>query len=251
MSTSDRLQGRVALVTGASRGLGRAIAQRLAADGAAVAVNYAHSREGADETVASIVAAGGTASAFAADVTDAEQVAAMVEGIGREFGRGVDVLVNNATGPQPNLTIEESSWDDYLAQLEFFVKAPLLLLKSVLPHMEEAGEGSVVNIGSEVVYLGSTPFATYVSAKAAMLGLTRSWSVELAERGIRVNLVAPGWIPVERHAGDDTSGYRKGVPLGRMGRPEEIADAVAFFASSETSFVTGQCLSVNGGLTFE
>ena len=246
-----RLEGQVALVTGASRGLGRAIALRLAADGARVAVNYARSASAADEVVSLIGRQGGDAIAVQADVTDEKRAGRLVEAVSAHFGVDVGVIVNNATGPQPELTVERSSWRDYQDQLDFFVKAPFLLLQAALPGMRRLGRGAVVNIGSEVVHRGAAPFATYVAAKAAMIGLTRSWAAELGGDGIRVNLVAPGWIPVERHDGADTSRYAAEVPLGRVGTPEELADAVAFLASNEASFITGQCLTVNGGLTFE
>lgn len=246
-----RLHGRVALVTGASRGLGRAIAERLAGEGARVVVNYAHSAGRAEEVVEQIRQEGGEAIALRADVTDQRQVRDLVEQATSHFGAGIDVVVNNATGPQPELRIEDSTWQDYQDQLDFFVKAPFHLMQAVLPGMRRSGGGSVVNIGSEVVLRGAAPFASYVAGKAAMIGLTRSWANELGADGIRVNLVAPGWIPVERHAESDTRGYQGLVPLGRMGTPEEIAGTVAFLASDEASFITGQCLSVNGGLTFE
>ena len=246
-----RLEGQVALVTGASRGLGRAIALRLAADGARVAVNYARSASAADEVVSLIGRQGGDAIAVQADVTDEKRAGRLVEAVSAHFGVDVGVIVNNATGPQPELTVERSSWRDYQDQLDFFVKAPFLLLRAALPGMRRLGGGAVVNIGSEVVYRGAAPFATYVAAKAAVIGLTRSWATELGRDGVRVNLVAPGWIPVERHDGVDTGGYAAQVPLGRTGTPEEIADAVAFLAGDGASFITGQCLTVNGGLTFE
>jgi 3-oxoacyl-[acyl-carrier protein] reductase len=161
--------------------------------------------------------------------------------------------VNNATGPQPELSIEQSTWQDYEDQLLYFVKAPLLLLKEVLPAMKEKGRGSIINIGSEVVQTGNAHFSNYVTAKSAMLGMTRSWASELGPFGIRVNLVNPGFTPVERHqhvAADAIEEYRKQVPLQRMGTPEDIANAVVYLASEESSFVTGQSLSINGGHTF-
>lgn len=250
MNQIRRLDGRAALVTGGSRGLGRHIALRLAQDGARVCVNYAASQEGAEETVRAIRSSGGEAHAIRADITEKEAVDALVSRATSILGQHIDIVVNNAIGPQPLLAIEESTWDDYLDQLRFSIKAPLLVLQAVLPAMRKAQQGSIVNIGSEVVQLGSSPFATYVSAKAAMIGLTRSWARELAPAGIRVNLVAPGWIPVERHEGADTTAYVAQVPLGHLGDPLDIANAVAFLASAESKFITGQCLTVNGGNSF-
>jgi 3-oxoacyl-[acyl-carrier protein] reductase len=245
-----KLEGKLAVVTGASRGLGRWIAVELAVHGAAVVVNFANSAADADETVRLITETGGTAKAIRADITQESEVERLIEDSVRWFGRSVDVLVNNATGPQPMLSIEESSWQIYTDQLEFFVKAPLLLTKAVLAGMKSQGSGSIVNIGSEVAQLGNANFSSYVTAKAAMIGMTRSWANELAPYGIRVNLVAPGWIPVERHKDSDTDGYQKQVPLQHMGEPLDIAAAVSFLASQEAKFITGQCLSVNGGNTF-
>ncbi|MFD0679771.1 MULTISPECIES: SDR family oxidoreductase [unclassified Paenibacillus] len=242
--------GKLALVTGGSRGLGRWICVELARQGALVAVNYANNSKDAEDTVRLIAEAGGIAQAFRADITDETEVDRLIKHAEEQFGRSVDVLVNNATGPQPMVPIEEESWETYLAQLEFFVKAPLLLTKAVLPGMKAKAAGSIINIGSEVVQLGNARFSSYVTAKSAMIGMTRSWSNELGSFGIRVNLVAPGWIPVERHEGADTEDYQSSVPLKRMGEPSDIAAAVAFLASDEAKFITGQCLSVNGGKTF-
>ncbi|WP_169953485.1 SDR family oxidoreductase [Microbispora sp. H11081] len=236
-----------ALVTGASRGLGAVIAERLAADGWHVAVNYAHDTAGASAVVDRIAAAGGSARTARFDVTDEESVREGVAAIGP-----VDVVVNNATGPQPLIPVEKQTWDDHLGQLRFFVKAPLLILQAVLPGMRDAGAGRIVNVGSEVADLGNPEFGHYASAKAAMHGLTRSWARELGPYGITVNTVEPGWIPVERHADvppEDYTGYLRDVPLGHMGTPADIAETVAFLASPGARFVTGQRLAVNGGKT--
>lgn len=245
-------QDHVALVTGASRGLGRAIAESLAAQGFRVAINYSSSHEAAQAVKQRIVAAGGVAEVFAADVTDEEAVDELQSAITASLGE-VDVLVFNATGPQPMLPIEKLQWSDMLDQLDFFVKSPLLLTKAFLPGMKERGWGRIVHIGSEVFDIGNADFSNYVSAKGAQLGLTRSWARELGPYGITVNLVAPGWIPVERHgdvSDENSAGYRRDVLLGHMGKPEDIGEAVAYFASDAAKFVTGQQLSVNGGRTF-
>jgi 3-oxoacyl-[acyl-carrier protein] reductase len=240
---------RTALVTGASRGLGSAIASELAASGFKVAVNYKSSRDRAERLCAQIQQLGGEASAFEADVRDEADVNRLVQETTEKLGP-VDVLVVNATGPQPMYAIEEQTWDCYLDQLEFFVKSPLLLLKAVLPKMKENRFGRIIQIGSEVFELGNPRFANYVAAKGAQLGLTRSWSRELAPHGITVNLIAPGWIPTERHAGtpeEELDAYRRSVPMERLGDASDVARAVAFLAGESGGFITGQRIAVNGG----
>lgn len=242
---------RTVLITGASRGLGAAIALEQGAVGSNVAINYFNSGDAAEQLCQRIRQNDGYAHAFKADVRNEAEVARLVREVEEVFG-GIDVLVVNATGPQPFLSIEEQTWDSYLDQLEFFVKSPLLLLKQVLPGMKERGFGRIINIGSEVFELGNPRFANYVAAKGAQLGITRSWARELAPTGITVNLVAPGWIPTERHVDADQEemdNYTANVPMKRMGIPNDIAKAVAFLASDAAGFITGQRFSVNGGNT--
>ena len=239
---------RVALVTGSSRGLGRHIAHRLARDGFAVAVNGRDAEETA-EVVSAIRDEGGVAEAFAADVTDEEQVDALVAAVAAKLGP-VDVLVVNATGPQPEAPVGEVTWDDHLDQLAFFVRSPVLLLRATLPSMRERGYGRIVHVDSEVADRPPPGRSAYAAAKSAQIGLARAWAAELAPFGITVNSVAPGFIPVERHAdvGDEIrTDYLATVPAGRFGTPAELAHAVAFFASDEAGFVTGQRIVVDGG----
>ncbi|WP_067824814.1 SDR family NAD(P)-dependent oxidoreductase [Actinomadura kijaniata] len=241
----------VALVTGASRGLGAVIARRLARQGHPVAVNYRSGRERADEVVRAVRADGGTAEAFAADVTDEAEVTGLVEEVGRRLGP-VRVLVANATGPQPEIPLEDLTWQAHLDQLSFFVKSPTLLTQAVLPGMRAGGGGRVIHIGSDIVARGLAGMSAYVAAKGAQLGLMRSWARELGPHGITVNLVAPGWIPVERHSdlpAAERERYRAEVPLGRIGAPEDVAAAVCFLASDAAGYITGECLTVNGGHT--
>lgn len=243
------VQQRVALVTGSSRGLGSAIALRLAQDGRAVAVNGLRDDAEALAVVDAIQDAGGLSAAFAADVTDELQVAELVAAVADRLGP-VDVLVLNATGPQPEAPLPEVSWQEHLAQLDFFVKSPVLLGRAVLAGMQARRWGRIIQIDSEVVDRIPVGRSAYVTAKSAQIGLTRSWARELAPFGITVNTVAPGFVPVERHAdvpAEIRSAYLSSVPAGRMGTPEDIAHAVSFFASEAAGFVTGQRLIVDGG----
>jgi 3-oxoacyl-[acyl-carrier protein] reductase len=175
----------------------------------------------------------------------ADLVTAVAAGLGP-----VDVLVANATGPQPVVGLDELTWEHHLDQLRFFVKSPTLLARAVVPGMKERGGGRIIHIGSDLFERARPGWSAYAAAKGAMLGLTRVWARELGPHGITVNLVAPGWIPVERHASaaaSDRDAYVGEVPLGRFGTPADVAAAVAFLASHAAGFVTGQRLAVNGG----
>src|SRR5215831_11941386 len=218
--------GRVALVTGSSRGLGAEIARRLARDGFAVAVNGRPDDEQGDDQVAGVAggirAEGGTAEGFHAD----------------------------ATGPQPEAPVTEVGWADHVAQLDFFVKSPVLLGRAVLPRMQARRYGRIVSIDSEVAHRPPPGRSAYAAAKNAQIGLTLSWARELGPFGITVNTVAPGFIPVERHADvprEVLRAYLASVPAGRMGTPDDIAHAVSFLASEGAGFVTGQRIVVDGG----
>jgi 3-oxoacyl-[acyl-carrier protein] reductase len=240
---------RVALVTGSSRGLGAAIARRLAADGLAVAVNGRPGDGQVREVARSISGSGGIAGAFPADITDERQVAQLAAAIDEGLGP-VDVVVLNATGPQPEAPVAEVTWADHLAQLTFFVQSPVLLCHELLPGMRARRFGRIIGIDSEVAGQPPPGRSAYATAKSAQIGLTRSWARELAPFGITVNTVAPGFIPVERHADvpeETRSAYLASVPAGRMGTPADIAHAVSFLASDGAGFVTGQRIVVNGG----
>jgi 3-oxoacyl-[acyl-carrier protein] reductase len=158
----------------------------------------------------------------------------------------------NATGPQPSVAAQDLTWDALLDQLFFFVKSPTLLMRAVLPGMQQRRHGRIINIGSDMFERALPGMSAYVAAKGAQLGLTRSWARELGPYNITVNLVAPGWIPVERHAGTPPEAlqqYAEEVALRRIGSPADIAAAVTFLASDRASFITGERLAVNGGHT--
>src|SRR5215470_2466109 len=232
-----------------SRRLVAAIARRLAGDGFAVAVNGLHGDGLAAEVGRAIRADGGVAEVFGADVTDEEQVARLVSAIAGRLGP-IDVLVLNATGPQPEAALTEVGWSGHLAQLDFFVKSPVLLGRAVLPAMMARRYGRIVHIDSEVAHRPPPGRSAYATAKNAQIGLTLAWARELAPSGITVNTVAPGFVPVERHADvpeDTRRAYLASVPAGRMGTPADVAHAVSFLASEGAGFVTGQRIVVDGG----
>ncbi len=245
------LTGKTALVTGGSRGLGAGICECLAEAGANVALNYFSNSSAAAEVVDRIKMKGATAQAFPADITNQEQVQKLVDDV-RDNLDEPDIVVVNATCVQELKSIEEQSWQDYESMIAYFIKSPFLLMKSLLPCMKSKGYGRFINIGSEVVEIGNENYSHYVAAKGAQLGLTRSWANELAAFGITVNLVAPGWIPVERTADwpqEAFDAYSASVPMQRQGCPADIGAMVTFLASDEANFITGQKIAVNGGNT--
>jgi NAD(P)-dependent dehydrogenase (short-subunit alcohol dehydrogenase family) len=238
-----------ALVTGASRGLGAAIARGLAATGQPVAVGYREGREAAERVVASIRDVGGTAEAVGGDVTTADGVERVVAATVGALGE-IGVLVVNATGPQPRTPSVGLTLEQVEPMLDFFVRSPVLLHGAVVGRMVERGEGRIVHVGSEVAWTAPGGAAAYVAAKGAQHALARVTARDLGPHGITVNTVAPGWVPVERHEGtdpDDLAAYAATVPLGRQGTPEEVAAAVVWLASAEARFVTGTVLPVTGG----
>ena len=246
-----RMDGRVAWVTGSSRGLGRIIAETLAAAGARTVVNCRSSREAGESVVNGIRISGGEAMLVAGDVMDEREVDRMAAEIETRFGP-VDIVVANATPHQPMKKLEDYTWEEHQSMVDAFIKSPFLLAKRLLPGMKERQSGRIINITSEVYHAGMPQFSAYVAAKGGQIGWSRSMANELAPHGITVNTVAPGWIPVERH--DDVpevekANYLATVPMARWGKPSDIAHAVTFFAADESALVTGQTLIVNGGRT--
>ncbi|MHC4990255.1 MAG: SDR family NAD(P)-dependent oxidoreductase [Planctomycetota bacterium] len=245
------LEGRVALVTGSSTGLGKAMAFALGGAGARVALNYCHDRERAEQAFDEFRSGGGRGIMVRASAVDADEIDRMVTEIEQQLG-GVDIVVVNATPDQPQRPFEEYDWDFYQLMLDFFIKSPYLLARRVLPHMRGQRWGRIINIGSEVFARGVGNFSAYVAAKGGQNGWTRSMASELAPLGITVNMISPGWIPVERHEHDPQEmkdAYRALIPADRWGLPDDLSGTVVYLAGDASSFVTGQNIHVNGGMT--
>ena len=239
---------KIALVTGASRGIGRGIALQLAREGWDVCVNYIQQREAAEVVAAQIRAIGQNAMAVQADVADGEAVNAMVRAVEAQLGP-VTLAVNNAGISGQGLFQDTSNemWDRHMA---VNLGGARNVIRTVLPHMLSEKTGCIVNISSIWGLRGASCEVAYACSKAAVIGLTRSLALELAPSGIRVNCVAPGCIDTDmvKVLGDETrSMLIEETPLGRLGTPEDIAHAVAFFASDKASFLTGQVLTADGG----
>jgi 3-oxoacyl-[acyl-carrier protein] reductase len=242
------LEGRVALVTGGGRGIGAAICRVLTRHGAAVAVNYSRSGEKAQAVVAEIIAEGGKAQAFGADVRDEAAVARMVGEVTTAFGR-LDGVVNNAIAGRQQGPLNEASRDDYQTAFDFGCGAVVNMVRAVRPVFREQGGGRIVNIVTELWNMAPANWSVYMAGKGAMVGLSRSLACELGPEGITVNMVAPGWMADEKvdTTSDGSVKFAAGLPLRRHGSAEEIGNGCAFFLSDLASYVTGAYLPVTGG----
>jgi len=242
------LTGKACLVTGGSRGIGRAIALELGRHCASVAVGYANNKAAADEAVAEIASSGGQAFAFGCDVQDPDAVEAAVASVVERFGT-IDVLVNNAgiTRDRSLAKMSSDEWNDVLATN---LTSVFNLTSRVLPHMVKAGYGRIVNISSVIGLHGNFGQANYAAAKAGIVGFTKAAALELARKGITVNAIAPGFIETEMIAAmpdEVRAGILAKIPMGRFGLPEEIAKVVAFLVSNG-DYITGQVIAIDGGL---
>lgn len=244
-----KLTGKVAVVTGSSKGIGAAIAKHLAAEGAAVVVNYASSREGADRVVAEITAAGGNAIAVQANVSEQADIVRLFAETINAFGK-LDILVNNA-GIYEFLSLAEITPEHFHRQYNLNVLGLILMTQEAVKHIGPDG-GSIINMSSVVSTFSPAGSAVYNSTKSAVDGLTRTFSKELAPRKIRVNSMNPGLVETEGFRASVIGGHGDAVaastPLGRMGQPHDIAPGVVFLASDDSSWMTGETLYITGGL---
>ena len=243
------LKGKTAIVTGGSRGIGRAICLELARQGADIVFSYAGNTAAAEETCSQIQALGGKARAIQGDVADAAAVQALVNTAVQELG-GVDILVNNAGITRDGLamTLKE---EDFQAVVDTNLKGAFLCMKAVARPMMKARRGRIINLASVVALRGNPGQINYCASKAGVIGMTKSLAKELGSRGITVNAVAPGYIETDMTAALPESARQSmlaTVPLGRPGQPEDVARAVAFLASDEAAYITGQVLCVDGGM---
>jgi 3-oxoacyl-[acyl-carrier protein] reductase len=243
------LGDKVAIITGGSRGIGRAVALELARAGAKVVINYAGNKAAAEEVLAMINSEGGQAELFQADVANAQSVDEMVKKTLEVFGR-IDILVNNAGITRDNvlLRMKEEEWD---AVLDTNLKGAFNCIKAVSRVMLKQKSGRIVNMASVIGLTGNAGQANYAAAKAGIIGLTKATAKELASRGITVNAIAPGFITTDMTAALPEAArtdFINQVPLGRLGSPEDVAGAVVFLVSAAAGYITGQTLNVDGGM---
>jgi 3-oxoacyl-(acyl-carrier-protein) reductase len=249
VSARTDLKGRACLVTGGSRGIGRAIALELGQRGASVAVGFVNNEEAAKQVADEIATHGGTAFAFGCDVQDAEAVEAAVASVVERFGK-IDALVNNA-GITRDRSLAKMSPEEWDAVIQTNLTSVFRMTSRVLPYMVEAGYGRIVNISSVIGLHGNFGQANYAAAKAGIVGFTKSAALELARKGVTVNAIAPGFIETEMIAAMPEEVREKilaKIPMGRFGKPEEIAQAAAYLISSGGDYITGQVLAIDGGL---
>ncbi|MED3660365.1 3-oxoacyl-[acyl-carrier-protein] reductase [Ureibacillus sp. FSL K6-8385] len=244
-----KLEGKTAVVTGASRGIGRAIALELAKEGANVVVNYSGSKEKAEQVVNEILEMGRKAIAVQANVADNDSVQNLMKKALEEFG-SIDILVNNAGITRDNLLMrmKEEEWDEVI---QTNLKGVFLCTKAVTRQMMKQRSGRIINIASVVGVTGNAGQANYTAAKAGVIGLTKTAARELASRNILVNAVAPGFITTEMTDAlpeDVKTSMLSQIPLGKFGKPEQVAKAVVFLASDDAEYITGQVLHVDGGI---